>query len=168
DGILVRVGLPVQVAEAEVDIRLAGSDSRRGLELSYGFRSLSQSVQRLTHQHVRRSRVRFSAQDFSKALEGAWISFCCQAGLRKRELQFRVFRIIPCGDLKMSRSFGELLVSVVAEPEQGLCLGIVGSRSHRNFERRNGLMEMSLLEFCQSQVQWDSRQLGIERQGLSI
>src|SRR5580765_2605043 len=124
-GLVVTLGFPVEITQAEMDARLLGSNSGGGFELSDRFGRFAQSVERLSHQNVSWRRVGALLQQQTKFLKRA-IEFLRQkTTLRQHLMKLRICRICLAGRPEVLGSQIELSLSVVAHPEQSSRLSVV-------------------------------------------
>ena len=154
--IVVALLLPVDVAQTEVDLGLAGPGFRRGFELRGGLLGLVGCVEHLAQQHVDGRGVRVLGEQEAELGDGLRILLRPHVALGQLESQFGVVGLLGGGELQVGGGGVELAASVVAHAEEhaGLKAGRVGLGGA--FEGGSGGGEAVQLEVGQAEVEVDA------------
>ena len=113
---------------------------------------------------MRSCRVRLLPQYLTEFLHSARVLFRLQAALGQHFVQLRIGRVGLRRGSKILRGFRKPLGAVIAEAQQHRSLTIVRIGCQNCPKGRNRRIEAPLLELRQSQIQFDARQLRIERE----
>ena len=131
------------------------------LELGDGFWRSSQAVQGLSAEHVRCGGVGITMQNLLEFIERARVFLRREATLSQKRVQFDVRGIGLGRNLKVLTRLGKAFCAVIAQTKQSSRLHVVRIGGRGCVQRGDRLIEVSLLEFGQAQIELDSRELGI-------
>ena len=167
-GVVILLELPVQKAESKIGVGLARRCLDSGLKLDECFLSAPKAVESISGEDMSGGGIRVEPQDFLKLYERTRIFLSPEAALRQNLVKFGIGGIPTGGNLEVLGGFGKPTNSVVAHAQQGASLQTFGICDEGRTQRSDCGLEVTLLEFSQSEIQLNPRESWVQCEGLFV